>query len=393
MYVYLDLNCEKNIVSGLLFENSNNFNFSFKKCPAKLFSQDKSGRFTLMEDQLPINKTKDGIIVLTEKNMARLVTYNAEKQNLVISLYHSNLSISINRYAAIVVYAAARAMTDNLYNQEVAVTPDSLIDSVNNTKYKSVIGRLNYNELPSPVHVVITHGIRTHAEWSECAHNILDNRNISTSIFRYEWVDVVKFAFNIRVRKKYAVEFLKRLNIARQTHPKKQLSVAVHSFGSIVLATALELADKIECRLDIDSVILSGSILPSNFVWLKYTRPYKNHGVSIRRVLNVCGDNDIWPVIAKYWTKQAGYSGAFFFSDNYSNGVVNTRIKDADHESILSKENIENNWCRFLLSDYEYKIESNAPKKRLKRVDYISLAIIKFVFPSLLLFIFLYWLW
>ena len=265
------------------------------------------------------------------------------------------------------------------------------------------LGRITYDELPAKIHVIFAHGIRTHAPWTEFAAEELKKKNIISSDFRYEWVDLVTFVFSDKTRKKLAYEFLKNLITKSQERSNVKISLVVHSYGTIILARALEQASYLGIQIDIDSIILNGSILPRGFDWKKYTSKIAQSSVSVKRVLNICGSHDIYPVLAKHYVrgKEIGDSGTFFLnisddnSNSLKNGVFNMRLQEQDHSSILNKTHTDI-WSLFLIDGVcarkgSINLKSNSktnigggPSKKVERLHWLLLVTKPIVLASLL---------
>jgi len=122
----------------------------------------------------------------------------------------------------------------------------------------------------------------------------------------------------------------------------------MHSNGSMILGKSLKLANEFGVPINFNTVILNGSILPSNFNWNEFLDD--SGTVKIGRVINLCGDRDYWPRAAKIFPiKGAGDSGSFFFSEN-SSRVINQRLKKTNHGELLSIKNCKELWIKYLLN-------------------------------------------
>lgn len=278
-----------------------------------------------------------------ERSISKLIYFVSEHFE---SLNASNINKSVQAALSKVDFIPANYPSDIFMDEEVRMT----------------LGRLTYNNSPSPVHALITHGIRTYADWAEPAKDTLQEANISSAIFRYDWVDLLKFSYGIKSRDGYAIKFLARIHQQSMENPKKKFSIIVHSFGSIVLTKALEIAESINIRINIDTVILNGSILKKDYDWQRFIQEGKSYGVSIGRVVNICGDEDILPVIAKYTIYGAGNSGTFYFADHNSDNLFNIRLKGAGHSNILDNKNVRELWSKILLGNVP-KVELVPPSK------------------------------
>jgi hypothetical protein len=82
-------------------------------------------------------------------------------------------------------------------------------------------------------------------------------------------------------------------------------SVIVHSFGSLIVAMALEKFHDIR----LDKIVLTGSIIPADFNWRAILKRQQ-----CSAVLNLKGSRDIWPKFARRFVPGAGDSGAAGFA-------------------------------------------------------------------------------
>ena len=403
MRVFYDFPVSRVKVGLILYENIKHVDYEFFDVPESAYIKSSTeGSYSSSQLLEQINNLSDSnIIVITERPLdCALFCY--PNCGVVASLFSPNAHSYDEKLIAKVLYIIG--FVKDYYSGLLVDSNEMLLDedgvkillsqlpSLDARKdVESTLGKITYNSIPEPVHVLITHGIRDHAHWTENARDELLSKNINSSIFRYGWVDVFKFAFRISIREKYATELLNRLNTVIHDNRHKNISIAVHSFGSIVLARALELAETANYSIELDAIILNGSILPSKYNWKRFTNSGKNNGVTIRRVLNICGQNDCLPVVAKYLVPGAGYSGTFFFSDNYINNIINIRISDAGHSRILDKKYVKKFWGRYLL-DGDFIPSTNdgvKPNKLISLLNYFLL-ILKFSLYILLAAIILY---
>jgi len=390
--VFFDFPVSREKVGVILYANVKAIDFEFFDILESAYVKSNKGGCLSANHLLKYvtNSSEGTTIVLTERALDRRILY-LSGEGVSISLCSPDAGVYGERLIAKILYIVAVLQcqysglltdVDDVHLDESGLkTLLSLIPSPDVEEYiQPTLGRIDYNPVPEPVHALITHGIRDHAHWAESAHRVLYSKNIGVSILRYGWIDIIKFSFKLSLRRNYAITLLSRLNSVIYENKHKNISIIVHSFGSIVLAAALDLAEKTNIRINIDAIILNGSILPSDYDWRIFTRPGKEYGVTIRRVLNVCGQKDYWPVIANAFIRGAGYSGTFFFSDNYINNIVNIRIPGAGHSDILSIEYADEVWGRYLL-DREFTPPANAGLKPDKKVGLLHyLLLLKWVF-------------
>ena len=349
--VWIDVDIDSELLGALLYEHDPNLKLEVNEISASLYSID--GRTGQVEQDKLISALSDlsahqKVVIVTNKPTQRSYFISPDQSHFVISAYALGEEEFDVRLLALTVFRAA--VVEDYYHAGVPSNYAEFRSFELSSEHKEIEGRIKYSKPVAPCYVVITHGIRTYAPWAESSYATLDSLNIGSQVFRYDWVDLANFLLYPRRRTLYGMQLLKRINAARSANPEKRLAVAAHSFGTMVLSKALELADDIDNRIEIDAIILAGSILPSHYDWDRFTQRGKSRGVTIRRVLNLCGDSDPWPVAAKYFAPGAGNSGTFFFADNYSEYMTNHRIESADHSSILHADHVEEIWGRYLLN-------------------------------------------
>ncbi len=376
IYVWIDHSVDDDLVSAILYENVKECNYIVENIDdASKKTIVSRGAFDANHMAQYLKKQSDNsyFIAIIKQKLEKRVFISNEFNGIIISLFGEQDYDDIRSIAQLI-YISSLLDIDSDISDICRV--DDLFDLEIPEDHQLILGRIEYNKIPEPVHAVLTHGIRTHATWAEEAHDVLLKKNIGSSIFRYGFFDIINFAINFRARRNLSEELLNRINSAQQKNPKKKLSIIAHSFGSIVLAKALDLAEKVNNRIEIDAVILNGSILPIKYKWKNFTQPEKNHGVTIKRVLNVCGDGDSLPVIASHTILGAGSSGAFFLNDNHAYNLINIRLKDTNHSDMLSIGHAEDIWCRYMLnSEFEPQSTATNPTKLVTSLHYVLLVL------------------
>lgn len=189
--------------------------------------------------------------------------------------------------------------------------------------------------------VMLIHGIRTQAEWQQrVATAIEDNSEIKVIPTRYEFLDVVRFLVPFRAVRRRPVDRIAQL--IRDEHKRTQkISVIAHSFGSFIVAELLRNYSDIVFH----RVILCGSIVKDDFPWDMYSWRIAPGENLEWQVLNDCGMQDIWPVMAKSMTWGYGSSGRFGFGHNR----VKDRYHNKSHGDFFSYAFVINYWLPYLI--------------------------------------------
>lgn len=165
-------------------------------------------------------------------------------------------------------------------------------------------------------HVVVTvHGIQTFAPWAEELRNLLEATEVRPLVLRYRYGIFSALAFaNPSSRKKRVRLFATELKKWRDRYSSSVFNIVAHSFGTWVVGHALLEDD----TLQVDTVILSGSVLELDFPWHELLSAKR-----VKRVVNECGSRDL-PLLASHFlgsgTSMAGLLG---FRGMIGSGLIN----------------------------------------------------------------------
>lgn len=216
--------------------------------------------------------------------------------------------------------------------------------------------------------VVIIHGIRTEATWAKMVSSTIKAEfNLEVKPLKYGFFDLFRFYFPILTRNKPYKVVLKGLRNHLRGKDDKRVLVIAHSFGTYLISEILK--DNDQSDIELGGLILCGSIVDKDYPWNeKYRRV-------LHKVVNECGDKDIWPVIAQIATWGYGASG----TTGFNGGVVQDRLHDLDHGGFFNKDFVKDYWIplikNWLIQDtkFEVNMPNEAPWWRgaLMSVDFI----------------------
>ncbi|MDD1522122.1 hypothetical protein DAA51_21380 [Bradyrhizobium sp. WBAH10] len=232
--------------------------------------------------------------------------------------------------------------------------------------------------------VVLLHGIRTRALWYDTAKNLLSRITaIEVRTIGYGRFDVVRFLLPF-TRTSARRLVLKELRAIKWHYEKQSLpirmSVIAHSFGTYTIVKILEEEDDI----DLDTLVLCGSVLPSNYDFGAISR--KVSGL----IVNDAGSRDIWPVLARLVTVGYGDSGTFGFLK----GLCRDRFFYFTHSDFFTADFISKYWVTIFS---ERRIEDPGSDRSLwkspfaiRLLSVLPEALLpKFILPALALFLLL----
>lgn len=196
--------------------------------------------------------------------------------------------------------------------------------------------------------VITLHGIRTFAPWQKDLSDELGKAGFNTKSLQYGYFSSLKLIWPSR-RRKQIEWFREQYTHIINEYPGITPSIIAHSFGTYMVARALEIFDGIR----FDHVILCGSIIPQDFSWQELFDDGQ-----VRRVLNECARKDIVVKAAPFFIQDAGASGAYGFTLQDDNRLCQRTIRKFGHSDYLYVLNFKEVWIPFLKG-------GNQPRDRL----------------------------
>jgi WD40 repeat protein len=156
--------------------------------------------------------------------------------------------------------------------------------------------------------LITVHGIRTFGQWQDRLKNLVrvENPDIIVETYGYGYFNAL--AFFIPFFRWLAVRaFQRRLRDLLKQQADAQVSIVAHSFGTHIVAWGLRglRADEMP---HVRTLILSGSVLKSNFNWSSLFQTDR-----VQRVVNDCGLNDGILLLSQLFVPFNGMAGRFGF--------------------------------------------------------------------------------
>ena len=188
--------------------------------------------------------------------------------------------------------------------------------------------------------VLLIHGIRTQADWGPMVQSKLEvPGQIDVIPIRYGYFDAFRFWFPFWTRNKPIERVYEQIRVAlqkyRRSHPDAKLSIIAHSFGTYIIGEIL----KRGFDLQIDRLLLCGSVLPQGFLWHQYQGRFADD-----KVVNECGKADVWPVLAQSASWGYGASGTHGFGAV----LVKDRFHAGGHGQYFDSGFVEKYWEPFI---------------------------------------------
>ncbi len=225
-----------------------------------------------------------------------------------------------------------------------------------------------------PQVVVLVHGIRTQAPWAEMVmHALSDEPTIQKVIpVRYGYFNMFRFLTPVLTRRGPIRLLARELRDIRKQFPDARLTIIAHSFGTYATAQVLDDATDIE----IDRLILCGSIIPQDFRWDKVADQVRHE------ILNDCGTRDIWPVMAKFMTWGFGPSGTFGFGKSR----VRDRFHNFQHSDFFDRAFVERFWVPYLvdgtIAHSDWELERPTPPWWQSLLSILKLPVLLLLFAA-----------
>ncbi len=186
--------------------------------------------------------------------------------------------------------------------------------------------------------VVVVHGIRDRAPWVQMIDKTIGGNGIKVVGVRYGRFSALKFLAPIDFSS-YPISLVDRtFRQVRKQHPNAKISVIAHSFGTHLVARLLQRDD----TLKLWRVIVCGSVLEQDFNWGRIEHQIVGMDSTpgqMYKVVNDCGNADIWPVLGASAGWRFGNAGTDAFGSTY----VYDRFHQGGHSLFLEPGFV----CRF----------------------------------------------
>lgn len=202
--------------------------------------------------------------------------------------------------------------------------------------------------------IMSVHGIRTFGDWQERLERLLQaegaGRELTVINYKFGYFSVL--AFVIPFLRWLVVRRFRNIFIdAVKSQQWDRIDLVGHSFGTHIIAWALYGIDS-AARPAVNTVILSGSVLKSDFPWQVLI------GHSVKRVVNDCGTRDAILILNQITILGTGMAGRLGFTGAMGHHFRN-RFFDCGHSGyfltagIPDDEFMRRYWLPLLVSDAE----------------------------------------
>lgn len=192
-----------------------------------------------------------------------------------------------------------------------------------------IIGR---DDLTKVHHIVLVHGIRTHAQWYEAARQVFtENLGYKLHPIKYGRFDLFRFMLPGPWRRGPIEKSRSKIApILLEAKLRGEVTTIVsHSNGTHVVSKLMQQ----EATFEIENLIMCGSVVDDDFDWNAVK--HKIHGF----IVNDYGVNDIWPAVARSLSWGYGYSGTNGFGS-----PVEDRLHSFGHSDYFEVKFMEEYW-------------------------------------------------
>lgn len=203
---------------------------------------------------------------------------------------------------------------------------------------------------------ITVHGIRTFGQWQERLKRIVNTEAsyIEFHSYKYGYFSTIFFAIPYFQNKE--VEKLKEsIQRLSNKHPEKTFIIFAHSFGTFLVAKALEQICKEGGTLSIKTLVLSGSVLKSQYDW-----SFLDSHPELTLV-NECGSGDGILYLSEAFIPMTGMAGRTGFYGFNSSNFIN-RYHPGGHSLYFDGDTfMKKNWLPLFSENPVFAINEQRP--------------------------------
>ncbi len=255
-----------------------------------------------------------------------------------------------------------------------------------NTEFKK-------SDLSSDKLLITFHGIRTFGQWQENLEAQLYKKanNFESERIKYNFFSILLFMIPF-VRQLIVNRLSKDFENILKNNSEKHIYIIAHSFGTYL---AIKLLEKTNVNVKINTLILSGSVIPSTYDL--NTILNKN----VIKIVNECARDDFILILCKIIVPLFSDAGRIGFIGRNNKNILINRFYKGGHSTYFKNsqdsENIMNKyWIPILIDDnsltlldeetFKPYILSDLTEPLLSLLSYIK-NILYFIFPFYLAFL------
>ncbi|WP_158768223.1 hypothetical protein [Paraglaciecola sp. L1A13] len=199
-------------------------------------------------------------------------------------------------------------------------------------KQQSVIDRKS-----NDIVVYSVHGIQTFGGWQGKLDRELKSHTETKVLehipYKYHHFPIIHF---LRTGKRLneVNKFSKEIKLLANRSPDTRICLVGHSFGTYIIAESLK---SLDVRINVESIVLSGSVLRSDYDWSEIISRH-----NIKTIINDCASNDLALVASHFFARGLGKAGIEGFSPH--GGIVQNRYFNGGHSQFCNNKTLKE-WC------------------------------------------------
>jgi CheY-like chemotaxis protein len=235
---------------------------------------------------------------------------------------------------------------------------------------------------------ITVHGIRTFGQWQERLKRIVHKEASYIDFFSYKYGYFSAIFFAIPYFQQREVSRLKSaISRLSQNQPDKEFIIFAHSFGTFLVAKALNQLCNENAQLRVKALVLSGSVLKSKFDW-SFLDKYP--GLIL---VNECGTGDGILCLSEAFIPMTGMAGRTGFYGFNSNNFVNRHHAGGHSLYFDGDEFMKANWLPLFTENPTLALYDERPDLKLQNfvIEQISYYFGRFGFMTILLVLAIYW--
>lgn len=261
-----------------------------------------------------------------------------------------------------------------------------IIDAIGST----ISSKMSRVPKDKSVLVITVHGIRTFGDWQERLKKIVCSKNDRFEFCPYEYGYFSVIAFFIPLLRHFVVKnFESQLRQLIAHTPDKAIYIFSHSFGTYITTKAIDRILKDGDDINLELLVLSGSVLKSSFDWNRIIKRTK------ACIVNDCGCNDLVLWLSEALVPNTGMAGKLGFYGINTERFTNRYFKGGHSHYFNTDIFMEKYWLPLFYNINEIeKVDHRIPSPihhgifdkvilfigNLKPLIYIALVIIFFYF-------------
>ncbi|PZW48228.1 response regulator receiver domain-containing protein [Pseudomonas sp. URIL14HWK12:I3] len=210
----------------------------------------------------------------------------------------------------------------------------------------SLASRVARTVKESAVEVVTIHGIRTFGEWQSRLRNLVckSTDGVEFNPYNYGYFSVVAFFFPF-ARDRAVRKLRAKLKSVLEGSQARHLVIFSHSFGTYLITHGLEHFLNELQRFEKVTLVLSGSVLKSDFDWSAL------QALPNFRVINECGDGDIVLWLSSAAVLGCGMAGKVGFYGFNNSRFANRFYKGGHSLYFEGDEFMSKKWLPIILNE------------------------------------------